>query len=77
MRLLDQLYRLDDRVYESRWGWLMPGGIFWKLGRRDASGRERALPYFFGLADGWMYNAARERSAREARSSTSVAAKDE
>jgi hypothetical protein len=67
MRLLDRLWRLDDRVYESRWGWVMPGGIFWKLGRRDSSDRERVLPYFLGFTEGWFYNSARARSAREAR----------
>lgn len=65
MRVLDRLWRLDDRAYESRWGWVMPGGIFWKLGRRDTNRRERVLPYFLGFTEGWFYNAARQRSARE------------
>jgi hypothetical protein len=65
MRLLDRLWRLDDRAYESRAGWLMPGGIFWKLGRRDRRQGERFWPYLLGLGDGWLYNAARERTARE------------
>ena len=53
--------RLDDRIYESRAGWLMPGGIFYKLGQRDTGSRERWWPYLFGLIDGWMYNAGRVR----------------
>lgn len=44
----------------------MPGGIAWKLGRRDKGRRERLFPYVFGLLDGWFYNAARERTARQA-----------
>jgi hypothetical protein len=59
--------RLDDKFYESRFGWLMPGGIFWKLGRRDGRSRERFWPYLFGLLDGWMYNAGRDRRTRERR----------
>jgi hypothetical protein len=71
-KILDRLWRLDDRVYESRLGWLMPGGVFWKLGRRDSSGRERIAPYFLGFTEGWFYNAARARSAREARAQEQV-----
>jgi hypothetical protein len=63
--MMEKLWRLDDRAYESRLGWLMPGGIAWKLGRRSAKPGERAWPYFFGFMDGWFFNAARERTAKE------------
>lgn len=62
---MEKLWKLDDQAYESRWGWLMPGGLGWKLGRRDTTERERLWPYLVGLTDGWFYNAARERSVRE------------
>lgn len=56
----------DDSIYDTGWGWLLPGGFFYKLGRSDSSPRERVWPYFFGgPLDGWLYNSARERRRRE------------
>lgn len=55
-----------DSIYDTGWGWLLPGGWFYKLGRTDDSPRERLWPYLFGgLFDGWLYNAGRERRRRE------------
>lgn len=56
---------VDDRAYESKVGWLMPFGLFWKLGRRDERPGERFWPYFLNPIGGWVYNAGRERRARE------------
>jgi len=56
----------EDSIYESGWGWLLPGGWFYKLGRGDDSPRERIWPYLFGgMLDGWLYNSGRERRRRE------------
>ena len=56
----------DDSIYDTGWGWLLPGGWFYKLGRGDDSPRERLWPYLFGgLLDGWLYNSGRERRRRE------------
>lgn len=61
---------VDERVYESRAGWMMPGGLFWKLGRRDDKPGERVWPYLTGLLNGWMYNAGRLRRAQESADDT-------
>ena len=61
------LRQLDGRVYESRWGWLMPFGIFYKLGRGDAGRKERLAPYLLDPVGGWMYNAGRIRDRRQGR----------
>ena len=56
----------DHSLYDTGWGWLLPGGWFYKLGRGDDSPRERIWPYVFGgLLDGWLYNSGRERRRRE------------
>jgi hypothetical protein len=34
-----------QRAYDSRWGWLLPSGVAWKLGRRP-SRRRAALACF-------------------------------
>lgn len=34
------------RLYDSRWGWLLLGGIAWKLGRKP-SRRRAAIALFF------------------------------
>lgn len=50
-------------------GWVLPGGIAYKLGRRsglrDTDPRWRRWPFLGGLLDGWNYNVGRERSLRE------------
>jgi hypothetical protein len=47
---------------DSRVGWLLPGGIAYKVGQRDPKRGERLVPYLFGALDGWNYNAGRERA---------------
>lgn len=68
MGLLRWLRRLDDRALNSRLGWLLPGGlgIFYKLGRRDRSPRERLWPYLLDPLCGWLYNSGREDALRQA-----------
>jgi hypothetical protein len=56
---------LDDKVYGSKAGWLMPGGIFWKRGRRGDTEGRRLWPYLFGPVNAWFYNAGRKRRASE------------
>jgi hypothetical protein len=56
----------EPSLYDRDWGWLLPGGFWYKLGKRDTSSRERVLPYVFGgLFDGFMYNSGRVRRRRE------------
>jgi hypothetical protein len=56
----------DDSIYDSGWGWLLPGGWFYKLGRGDDGTRERVWPYVFGgWLDAWLYNSGLERRRRE------------
>lgn len=46
-------------LLESQWGWWVPFGLFWKLGRKQADSDVR-WPYFFGLPAGWLYRAGAE-----------------
>lgn len=43
-----------QRIYDSRWGWLLPSGISWKLGRRP-SRRRAVLAAFLNPLDFAMY----------------------
>lgn len=55
---------------ETRWGWWLPGGLFWKLGRRGDSVGDK-WPLFFGPIAyglhraGWQYSL-RQRELRQA-----------
>ena len=62
--------QLDDRAYESRFGWLMPGGLLYKLGRRDGPEKRRWWPYLLDWPlGGWLYNGGRRRTEGESRKS--------
>jgi hypothetical protein len=65
MRTWDRLRALDQRLMDSKLGWLLPGGFEYKLGQRDRSENERWWVYLLGPLRGWNYNAGRERAARD------------
>lgn len=60
------LRRLDDRALASKFGWLLPGGVAYKLGRRDRREGERWSAYLLGGGFGWLYNAGRVDARRDA-----------
>lgn len=66
MGIYQRLRRSDERIMESRIGWLLPGGAAYKLGQRDTrgDGRARLWPYLGGWLNGWNYNVGRERARR-------------
>jgi hypothetical protein len=55
-----------EPYWERPWGWLVPGGIPWKLGRRDGrAGRDRASLTVLLVFDVWSvrtYDRGRARS---------------
>lgn len=53
----------SKRFYDSRWGWLLPSGISWKLGRKP-SRRRAVLAAFINPLDFAMYREAEELSRR-------------
>jgi hypothetical protein len=62
--------RRIESVWERPWGWLVPGGLPWKLGRRDGrTGREKSTLTIFLVFGVWsvrIYERGRAMSLAEA-----------
>ena len=58
-----------QRIYDSRWGWLLPSGISWKLGRKPSRPRA-ALAAFLNPLDFAMYRDAEALSKHDGDSLT-------
>ena len=52
------------RAYDSRWGWLLPSGVSWKLGSKP-SRRRAALAAILNPLDFAMYRDAKDMTERE------------
>lgn len=61
-----------ERLWDAPWGWLVPYGIPWKLGRRDGrNGCERSGLTIFVVFDAWsvsIYERGRAMSLADLRS---------
>jgi hypothetical protein len=60
--------RLDDsadRVFGSRAGWFVPGGVFWKFGHSGTSGRPRYWPLVFGPFNWILFVRGRRQAIEE------------
>jgi hypothetical protein len=58
-----------EPLWDGRWGWIVPGGLPWKLGRRDGrTGRQKSGLTIFLVFDAWsvgIYERARALSLTE------------
>lgn len=58
-----------ERLWESRWGWIVPFGAPWKLGRRHgANPPAKSSLWVLLIWDVWserIYNRARQRTIAE------------
>ncbi len=58
-----------ERLWESRWGWILPFGAAWKLGRRHgANPPAKSSLWVLLVWDVWserIYNRGRERTIAE------------
>jgi hypothetical protein len=53
--------RLDERMWDSKLGWLVPGGVAYRVGRRWGL-RAGPLPYLiFGVYGMWGYRVGRQQ----------------
>lgn len=65
----ERLRRSDERIMESRAGWLLPGGAAYKLGQRAGRRGSRRDRFWLFLAGDWLnwwnYNVGRDRGERK------------
>ena len=54
----------QGRIYDTRWGWLLPSGVSWKLGRKPSL-RRAILAVFLNPLDFGTYRVAEALSKHD------------
>jgi hypothetical protein len=68
-RSYERLRQSDERIINSRIGWLLPGGAAFKLGQRAGRRGSQRSHWWLLLTGDWLnwwnYNVGRDRAAAE------------